>query len=103
MAATSQQMTMVGQRTARYGIPQPYIEARFPKGMRQRTLNAALHRLYADVEMATPERESARWNVRIELLPDLLIYSGGIVHVELAEGTPDEAERAMTMLKSLVG
>lgn len=101
MATTSQQLMMVGQRTARYGIPQPYIEVRFPRDTRQRTLNAALHRLYADVEMATPERE--RWNVRIELLPDILIYSGGIVYVELAEGTPDEAERAVAMLKSLVG
>ncbi|MFP2902920.1 hypothetical protein [Myxococcus sp. AB056] len=101
MATTSQQLMMVGQRTARYGIPQPYIEVRFPREIRQRTLNAALHRIYADVEMATSEREC--WNVRIELLPDILMYSGGFVYVELAEGTPEEAERAMAMLKSLVG
>ncbi|KFE69440.1 hypothetical protein [Hyalangium minutum] len=44
MATTSQQTMMVGQRAARYGISQPYIEVRFPKDTRQRTLNAALHR-----------------------------------------------------------
>lgn len=101
MAATSQQLMMVGQRTARYGIPQPYIEVRFPKDTRQRTLNAALHRLYADVELATPESE--HWDVRIEQLPDVLIFSGGRVYLELAEGTPGEAERAMAVLASLVG
>ncbi|GEL75755.1 hypothetical protein [Myxococcus virescens] len=100
MDATSQQAMMVGQRTARDGAPQPYIEVRFPRGTSQRILNAALHRLYANVEMATPEKE--RWNVHIEMRPDILIYSGGCVYLELAEGTPEEAERATAMLKDLV-
>ncbi|WP_226993978.1 hypothetical protein [Myxococcus hansupus] len=101
MAATSQQSMMVGERTARYGIPQPYIEVRFPRDTHQRTLRAALHRLYADVEMATPE--GALWNVHIEFLPDILMYSGGRAYLELGEGTPEENERATAMLKSLVG
>ncbi|ABF88219.1 hypothetical protein MXAN_1822 [Myxococcus xanthus DK 1622] len=101
MATTSQQLMMVGQRTARHGIPQPYIEVRFPKDTRQRTLDAALHRLYADIELATPESES--WDVRIEQLPDVFSFSGGRVYLELAEGTPVEAERAMALLKRLVG
>ncbi|WP_253816586.1 hypothetical protein [Myxococcus xanthus] len=86
MATTSQQLMMVGQHTARHGIPQPYIEVRFPKDTRQRRLSPALHRLYADVEMATPESEG--WDVRIELLPDVFIFSGGRVYLELAGGHP---------------
>ena len=60
-------------------------------------MSAALHKLAADVELATPERE--RWIVQAETFYD----SRGRVYLELADATPAEAERGMAMLKKLVG
>jgi hypothetical protein len=57
--------------------------------------SAAIHKLAAEVELATPEHE--RWVVETETL-----YEGrGRVYLELADGTPAEAERGMAMLKKL--
>ncbi|MFO0667462.1 MAG: hypothetical protein U0174_26160 [Polyangiaceae bacterium] len=56
-----------------------------------------LHKLAADVELATPERE--RWIVQTESFND----ARGRVHLKLADATPAEAERGMALLKKLVG
>ena len=61
-----------------------------------RTLNAALHRLAADVELATPASE--RWCVQSEAFYD----DRGIVYLELADATATEADRGMAVLRALV-
>jgi hypothetical protein len=48
-------------------------------------------------ELATPVREN--WIVQTESLHD----GRGRVYLELADGTPAEAERGMAILKKLVG
>ena len=60
-------------------------------------MSAALHKLAADVELATPERE--RWIVQTESFYD----ARGRVYLELADATPAEAERGMAMLRKLLG
>ena len=62
-----------------------------------RLASAALHKLAADVKLATPERE--RWIVQTESFYD----ARGRVYLELADATPAEAERGIAMLKKLVG
>jgi hypothetical protein len=87
----------VSQGESRYGTAEPQIEIRLPKGTNQRLVNAALHKLAADVELATPERE--RWIVQTESFYD----ARGRVYLELADATPAEAERGMAMLEKLAG
>ncbi len=60
-------------------------------------VGTALHKLAADVELATSERE--RWIVQTESFYD----ARGRVYLELADATPAEAERGMALLKKLVG
>lgn len=60
-------------------------------------MNAALHKLAAEVELTTPERE--RWIVQTESFYD----ARGRVYLELADATSAEAERGMAVLKKLVG
>jgi hypothetical protein len=85
----------VSQGESRYGSPEPQLEVRFPKGTSSRALMAALHRLAADVELATPAGE--RWLVHVEHAYD----ERGRVYVELADGTTEEAERALRVLASV--
>ncbi|MFP2963274.1 hypothetical protein ACLEPN_37330 [Myxococcus sp. 1LA] len=87
----------VSQGESRYGTPEPQIEICLPKGTSHRLVSAALHKLAADVELATPERE--RWVVQTESFYDAC----GRVYLELADATPAEAERGMAMLRKLVG
>ena len=87
----------VSQGESRYGTPEPQIALRFPTGTSYRVVKAALHKLAADVELATPERE--RWIVQTESFYD----ARGRVYLELADATPAEAERGMAMLKKRVG
>ena len=87
----------VSQGESRYGTAEPQIEIRLPKGTSHRLVSAALHKLAADVELATPERE--RWIVQTESFYE----ARGRVYLELADATPAEAERGMAMLKKLVG
>lgn len=92
------QATMtISQRENQYGTPEPQIEIRLAKGAHYRLVSATLHKLAADVEMATPVREN--WSGQIEKLHDGL----GRVYLELADGTPAEAGRGMAILKKLVG
>lgn len=86
----------VSQSESRYGTPEPQIALRFPKGTSYRVVKAALHRLAADVELATPAGE--RWCVNTEDFNE-----SGRVYLELADATPAEAERAMGLLGNLVG
>lgn len=60
-------------------------------------MNAALYKLAAEVELATPERE--RWIVQTESFYD----ARGRVYLELADATPAEAELGTAILKKLVG
>lgn len=77
----------MSQGEARHGTAEPQIEIRLPKGTSQRLVSAALHKLAADIELATPERE--RWIVRTESFYDA--RSRG--YLKLANTTPTEAER----------
>jgi hypothetical protein len=86
----------VRQGESRYGTPEPQIALRFPKGTNYRVLKAALHKLAADVELATPASE--RWCVNTEDF-----NKSGRVCLELADATPAEAERGMALLTKLAG
>ncbi len=86
----------VSQGQSRYGTVEPQIELRLPKGASHRLVNAAIHKLAADLELATPERE--RWIVQTESFYD----ARGRVYLELADATPAETERGMALLKTLV-
>ena len=87
----------VSQAASRYGSPEPQIEIRPPKSTNHRLVSAALHKLAAEVELATPERE--RWVVQTESFYD----ARGRVYLELADATPAVAERGLAMLRKLVG
>ena len=83
----------IAMRSSYCALPQPTVEARFPRGTHHRKSSAALHALAAVLELATPPRES--WIVVIEKPSD----EAGSVHLELARATPDEAERGMDFLR----
>jgi hypothetical protein len=85
----------VSQGESRYVTAEPQIEIRLPKGTNHRRVNAALHKLAADVELATPEKE--RWIAQTESFYD----ARGRVYLELADATPAEAERGMAVLTTL--
>lgn len=85
----------VSQGANRYGSPEPQIALRFPKGTNYRVVKAALHRLAADVELATPASE--RWCVNTEDYNE-----SGRVYLELADATPAEAARGMAVLNKLL-
>ncbi len=87
----------VSQGESRSRTAEPQIEIRLPRGTIHRLVSAALHKLAADVELATPERE--RWIVQTESFYD----ARGRVYLELADATPAEAERGMALLRKLVG
>jgi hypothetical protein len=75
---------------------EPQIALRFPKGTSYRVVKATLHKLAAEIELATPAGE--RWCVNTEDFNE-----SGRVYLELADATPAEAARGMAMLKTLVG
>jgi hypothetical protein len=90
------QATTVSQGESRYGTPEPQIALRFPKGTSYRVVKAALHRLAAEIELATPASE--RWCVNTEDFNE-----SGRVYLELADARPAEAARGMALLTKLVG
>ncbi|MEZ4376417.1 MAG: hypothetical protein R3B07_36765 [Polyangiaceae bacterium] len=59
-------------------------------------MKAALHKLAAEIELATTASE--RWCVNTEDFNE-----SGRVYLELADATPGETERGMALLKTLVG
>jgi len=81
--------------TSRNGTAQPSIEVRMPRGTHYRVLAAVLHRVAADVELATATNE--RWVVETHAL----LGTQGWVSLELAKGTPDERERALDTLRTV--
>ena len=86
----------VGKVASRYGsTPEPQIEVRMPKGTHFRRLHAALHRLAAEVELATPAREA--WVVQTDPTSD----ERGRVYLELANGDEAEAARALALLRTI--
>lgn len=85
----------VSQGESRYGTPEPQIALCFPKGTSYRVVKAALHKLAAEVELATPASE--RWCVNTEDFNE-----SGRVYLELADATPAEAARGMAVLRMLV-
>ena len=86
----------VSQGESRYGTPEPQIALRFPKGTSYRVVKAALHKLAANVELATPASE--RWCVNTDDFNE-----SGRVYLELVDATPAEAERGMALLMKLAG
>jgi hypothetical protein len=86
----------VSRGESRYGNPEPQIALCFPKGTHYRVVKAALYKLAADVELATPGSE--RWCVNIEDFNER-----GRVYLELADATPAEAARGMAFLTKLAG
>ena len=91
----TQATTTESQGESRYGTPEPQIALRFPKGTSYRVVKAALHKLAADVELATPANE--RWCVSTDDYNE-----SGRVYLELADATPAEATRGMAMLRKLL-
>jgi len=85
----------VGKVASRYGTPEPQIEVRMPKGTSFRRLHAALHRLAAEIELATPARES--WVVQTDATSD----ERGRVYLELANGDEAEAARGVALLGTI--
>jgi hypothetical protein len=84
----------VSQGESRYGTPEPQIALRFPKGTHHRVVKAALHKLAAEIELATPASE--RWCVNIEDYNE-----SGRVYLELADATPAEAARGTALLEKV--
>lgn len=83
----------VSQGESRYGTPEPQIALRFPNGTSYRVVKAALHKLAAEIELATPASES--WCVNTEDCNE-----SGRVYLELADATPAEAARGMALLET---
>jgi hypothetical protein len=82
--------------TTRYGNPEPQMRLRFPKDTHYRVMKATLHKLAAELELATPETE--RWCVQAEDY-----YDGGRIYLDLSEATPAEAARGLALLKKVAG
>ena len=59
----------VSQGESRSRTPEPQIALRFPKGTSYRVVKAALHKLAAELELATPDAQRAR-AVRHEQAPE---------------------------------
>ncbi|MGE5785442.1 MAG: hypothetical protein ACM3ZE_12660, partial [Myxococcales bacterium] len=78
-----------------YGIPQPTVRVALPKGTPYRYLKATLHALAVELELATPAGES--WCVEIAPVGDVT----GTIVIELIQGTPAEAARAMALLQQV--
>jgi len=81
---------------SRFGNPEPQLEIRMPPGFNYRAVRAELHKLAATLELATPAGE--RWIVHTESFHD----ARGRLYLELFEGTPDEAARAMVILRKVL-
>lgn len=72
----------------------PQISLHCPKGTNQRVVNAELHKLAAEIELATPEDE--RWLVRVDT-------QNNRVYLELFIASRDEIECGLTILRKVVG
>lgn len=86
---------LVSLAQSEWGTPEPQIELRVPKGTHYRKLDAALHALAAELELATPASET--WVVGIQAFND----DRGRVYLELVKGEAAEAQRGMEMLRRI--
>ena len=82
--------------TTTYGNPKPTVELTAPKGAHCRFLKARLHQLAAEVELASIGES---WVVVLEVFAE----RSGCVHLELVEGSAEEAKRAMVVLERVTG
>jgi hypothetical protein len=89
----------VSIQSSRHGNPEPQIAVRMPRGTRQRAIMAELHKLAAEVELATPDREG--WCVYLEPLHSVR-SPGGRIYLELVDATRAEAELAREVLSRVV-
>lgn len=87
---------IVGTETAPTEAQRSTGPLRFLKGTSHRVVKAALHKLAAEIELATPASES--WCVNTEDYNE-----SGRVCLELADATPVEVARGMSLLEMLVG
>lgn len=71
----------VSQGESRYGTPEPQIAVRFPKGTSYCVVKATLHKLAAEIELATPASE--RWCVNTEDFNE-----SGRVYLERTSSSP---------------
>ncbi len=78
-----------------YGSRVPRLTVVFGRGVPHRLMNAALHALAAEAEMATPAHE--KWGVQIESGRDR-----GWLDLELDTGSDAEAERGLALLRKVV-
>ena len=78
---------------SKYGTPEPKIEICVPRGTHYRKLDAALHALAAEVELATPVNET--WAVQIEAF----FNDRGRVYLELVKADNGETERGLALLR----
>jgi len=81
---------------SQYGTLEPTIEVRFPAEAHYRARSAALHALAAEVEAATELGD--HWCVALEDGE----YESGRVWLELVDGTDEEAQRGMALLRTVV-
>lgn len=88
----------VSQVTSELGRTEPQIDIRLAPGSGNRLVNAALHRLAAEVELATPADE--HWIVQTE---NDCAAGRGRVFLEMMGTTAAEVERGMTLLRAVVG
>jgi len=88
----------LGVQTTREGYREPYLQIQLPREAGSRVLSAELHRLAAEVELATPYDEL--WTVHI--LPLTHYPPTGRVYIELSmsfgPGAVAEMNRASTCL-----
>jgi hypothetical protein len=80
---------------SRYGgTPQPELHLAFPSTATWREVAAVVHHYAACINLRTPTDE--RWLVQTEVGEH-----GGMVYLELAEGTEREAEAGMKLLEEV--
>ncbi len=81
--------------TSEYGCPQPTARLALPRIAHYRLCRAALHRLAAEIELATPSVEG--WIVQVSHDGDVT----GRVYLELLNGDEAEAARGMAVLEAV--
>ena len=82
----------VRQGQSDHGFAQPAVAVLVPKGTHWRIHNAAVHKLAAIVEEATPAAE--KWIVQTDM-------DRGVVYLELRDATADENIRGIYMLSAI--
>jgi hypothetical protein len=95
-AETTATRTACYLATSRYGTAAPEIVVECPAGTSYRLVMVELHRLAAEIELATLEVKG-EWLVQIEQMGN----ARGRVYLEMVTGDAKEMDRAMVALKSV--